>query len=464
MDDEAPIKGEEVGSQVYMKSSNYFFMRTQAISDFNFILNRDEDSFVPITKNAFEEETEAEKNSINVGDIFYVKGGNVGAVGISDISVNARFSSHLLKLKINSELRDYVFAILKNDFGRLQINNLPIGAIEGLDTFKVEYLNKIIIPFPNYDSKETMVYVSLLVRAVIRKEMKIKENSNLIYETIKKELLDKQNPVQFLYSSPTYKELESIGRFDSSLYSEEYKKATFLIENYSKGAKNVYSKGFNLSRGQNLQVSGIGKSVYLEVPQANSYEVFLPKYITTQGTVSKILYLGNKNPLKCLEKGDIVFGAEGFEKGRSIVITEDISNTITNIHGIVLKSEKHDLTESIFVKCFLDYLRREGLIDKYAVGGNGGSLAQQYWELIKFPEFTDTKKAEIARFYHNTVNYDLTNLDINSFESEDVNATNQAGILQLDRQVKAIKAKLDAVIRNIVDDKVVEKEFMFLSR
>ena len=47
-------------------------------------------------------------------------------------------------------------------------------------------------------------------------------------------------------------------------------------------------------------------------------------------------YLGNPNELKTLKKGDVIFGAEGNEKGRSLAIIEEQSNTITNIHGITL--------------------------------------------------------------------------------------------------------------------------------
>lgn len=46
----------------------------------------------------------------------------------------------------------------------------------------------------------------------------------------------------------------------------------------------------------------------------------LPKFLSKYGTVDKVEYLGNPNSLKTLKKGDLIFGAEGFEKGRSIVI------------------------------------------------------------------------------------------------------------------------------------------------
>lgn len=60
---------------------------------------------------------------------------------------------------------------------------------------------------------------------------------------------------------------------------------------------------------------------------------------------------------------------EGNEKGRSLVVIESMDRTITNIHGITLNQESHNMSKGIFVKLFLDYLRNQGMIDAYAVGG-----------------------------------------------------------------------------------------------
>ena len=65
--------------------------------------------------------------------------------------------------------------------------------------------------------------------------------------------------------------------------------------------------------------------------------------------MDKIEYLGNPNLLKTLNRGDLIFGAEGFEKGRSIVVVEDINNYITNIHGITISHKDGvNLKDSIF--------------------------------------------------------------------------------------------------------------------
>ena len=156
----------------------------------------------------------------------------------------------------------------------------------------------------------------------------------------------------------------------------------------------------------------------------------------------------------------MIFGAEGFEKGRSIVIIQEEARVITNIHGITIQQEEHNVSKAIFIKCFLDYLRNKGLIDLYAVGGNGGSLAQKYWEIIPFPSFPKEKQTEIAKLYHNPENYYQTNIfTLNNFLEQDNLFNQTAGIYELDKTAKQLKQILNQAIENIINDKPVTINF-----
>ena len=212
---------------------------------------------------------------------------------------------------------------------------------------------------------------------------------------------DNQNAIPFSYSLPSINDIIEMDRMDSCLYSRKFKEKEYLIKNYIHGTSNIYELGFKISRGQNLQISNIGKSVHTREKREGYYKLILPKYISVYGTVKEEEYIGNPNELKTLEVGDVIFGAEGNEKGRSLVVLEPLEKTITNIHGITLKQDQHDMQKGIFVKLFLDYLRKEGLIDSYAVGGNGGSLAIKYWNILRFPNFPDKIENYIVRLYHN---------------------------------------------------------------
>lgn len=313
---------------------------------------------------------------------------------------------------------------------------------------------------PKISNQNIVHFISILVQAIIKKEQSIKERYVNILALIEQELLSNQKPNKFKFELPTIKEIENIGRLDTNLYREHFKKIVFQIENYTKGFQTIQGLGFSLSRGQNLQVSNIGDSVYSKKKYNKFYTLMLPKFLSKYGTVDKIEYLGNPNSLKTLQKGDLIFGAEGFEKGRSIVIIEEQDRVITNIHGITIQQEEHNVNKAIFVKCCLDYLRSKGLIDLYAVGGNGGSLAQKYWDIIPFPKFDKTKQDEIALLYHNAESiYQAEAFTLDNFLEQDNTFNETAGIYELDKSAKQLKEILNTAIDDIANDREVNINF-----
>ena len=313
---------------------------------------------------------------------------------------------------------------------------------------------------PKIKNLEVVYFVSLLTQAIISKEKLIKKRHESILKSIETELFDNQKSNKFSFELPRIKELEEVGRLDTNLYRKYFKNIVFEIQNYKNGFETISDLGFTLSRGQNLQVSNIGESVYSKKKYTGFYTLMLPKFLSKYGTVDTIEYLGNQNDLKTLHKGDLIFGAEGFEKGRSIVIIEEQSRAITNIHGITIQQKTHDVSKAIYVKCCLDYLRSKGLIDLYAVGGNGGSLAQRYWEIIPFPKFDKTKQNEIAKLYHNAeIDYQTYTFTLANFLEKDNEYNQQVGIYELDKTAKKLKEILNQTIDDIVNDFEVKIQF-----
>lgn len=348
--------------------------------------------------------------------------------------------------------KEYLLAILRSDFFIEQILGFQTrGMYPRLDN---DAMKKVIIPIPK--NNEVIKYVSLLSKAYINKYTIIKKRHAQIIDLIENELNANQKPNQFNYHLPKCTDLIEMGRLDTNMYTTYFKKEEFKIKNYSNGYKNIEGLGFTLSRGQNLQISNIGKSIYSKEWHKGFYTLVLPMFLSKFGTVDEVKYLGNKNALKTLKRGDLIFGAEGFEKGRSIVVVKEETNTITNIHGITLKQDSHNLNRAIFVKCFMDYLRHKGLIDLFAVGGNGGSLAQRYWPLIPFPLFPENVKEKIAFLYHNNQDYDTTTFTSDNFLDKDAEYNKSSGIYELDKTAKHIKILLNNAIDSIVNEKDVE--------
>ncbi|MDY6025000.1 hypothetical protein [Bergeyella zoohelcum] len=363
--------------------------------------------------------------------------------------LNQRISALTMK-EYNVDYFFYFYALTKSIFfkeqwlgkGGVQKNTISTGR-------EKMYLPKI-------SNLNIVKFVSVLIQSIINKEKLIKQRHQTILENIEKELLDNQLPNQFEYSLPTISEIEEVGRLDTGLYSKGFKKKIFKIKNYKFGFSDIYQLGFSLRRGQNLQESNIGKSIYSQKYYKGFYSLVLPTNFSHYGTFNKIEYLGNSNVLKVLQQGEVVFGAEG--TFRSVVICEEKEKYITNIHGITLYNE--NLIKSIFVKCFMDYLTKKGVIDNVKVGGNGGSFAQRYWINIYFPNFPEQKQKEIAKLYHNSeINYPCEEFTLDNFLEKDAIYNEQAGIYELDKTAKQLKDILNKAIENIINDKQVEISF-----
>ena len=444
--------GVEVGSLNYIGKSTHYFLRTKALQQHTFLPEITSETALPIMPNCFV------KMNLKKGDLIISKDSNIGEIVILDKDYPSyMLSGALYKLPV-SEKKYYLLAFIKHNVFREQLDFMvPKGAT--IRHAKTLFLD-CKIPMPNHNSINTIKFVELLTQAIISKEQLIKNRHESILNYIEQEILSNQKPNKFKFELPKIREIENIGRLDTNLYREHFKKIVFQIENYTNGFQTIQELGFSLSRGQNLQVSNIGDSVYSKKKYNKFYTLMLPKFLSKYGTVDKIEYLGNPNSLKTLQKGDLIFGAEGFEKGRSIVIIEEKDRVITNIHGITIQQEEHNVNKAIFVKCCLDYLRGKGLIDLYAVGGNGGSLAQKYWDIIPFPKFDKTKQDEISSLYHNpNSNYQADAFTLENFLEQD-NAFNEtAGIYELDNTAKQLKEILNKAIDDIANDREVDVGF-----
>ena len=100
----------------------------------------------------------------------------------------------------------------------------------------------------------------------------------------------------------------------------------------------------------------------------------------------------------------------------------------------------------------MDYLRNKGLIDLFAVGGNGGSLAQKYWGVIPFPNFPQNVKDSINELYYNSREEDR-DLTASNFCVKDALFNQNAGIFELDKSAKRLKTILSQALNDIANDK-----------
>jgi type I restriction enzyme S subunit len=443
-------KGVEVGSINYIGASSFYFMRARALQSEYYSPFFDSDTISPIRPQVFVD------YNLKKGDLIISKDSNIGECIILDKDYpNFMLSGALYKLPI-SKRKLYLFAFLKHSYFREQLSLIvPRGST--IRHAKTLFL-KCKIPL----SDEIIIkYVELLVQSILNKEAIIKLKHHQIFEKITMELIKHQKSEQFVYEYPKYSTIQNNKRIDAGIYSEYLYKNNFIIRNYKLGFSDIKKLGFMVNRGQNLQVSCIGSSIYSDEYIKGFYTIIKPSHLSTYGTDFSREYLGNSRELKVLKKGDIIFGAEGFQKGRSMVVIDDKVKTITNIHGIIFHHICGDIDLSIFVKCFLDYLRNLGLIDIFAVGGNGGSLAMSYWDNISIPKFPKEKQKEVSKLYYNTINYP-TDINMDNFLEKDQQWNRESGILDIDKSIKKTKEYLDVLLDKIINNKKITITFDFL--
>ncbi len=440
--------GNEVGSINYIKKSPYYFLRTRALQSHSFL--PDITSAIPVMPTVFINQ------DLKEGDLLISKDSNIGEIVILDKDYkNFMTSSAIYKLPVKKN-KYYLLACIKHQLFREQLDFIvPKGAT--IRHAKTDFLN-CKIPIPKKNTEKVMKYVSVLTEAIINKEKLIKQRYESILKIIDKELKQGQKSNSYSFEYPTFSEIKDTNRLDTGLYQNSYKEYMFKSSNYKNSSKTIFELGFNISRGQNLQKSAIGSSVYDENYHDNFYSLILPTNFSVYGTPDKLIYLGNKKKLKILNLGEVVFGAEG--TFRSLVICDTKEKYITNIHGITLYNP--NLTLSIFIKCMLDYIVEEGVIDCIKVGGHGGSFAQKYWDLLQFPIFPETKQIEIAKLYHNpksNAKIQNQNIDLENFLELDNKFNKEAGIYELDMSAKKIKRRLNEVIDLVANDKNIEISF-----
>lgn len=355
---------------------------------------------------------------------------------------------------------EYLFAVLKTDFFIEQILGFQNrGMYPRLDKSSANYIQ---IPIPK--NKQIIEYISVLVRAFLNKQKHIRERHHLILKTIDRELKSNQKPNKFTYEFPSIDELQKVGRLDTGRYTEKFKKFTFVLNNYKNGAGNLTELGFKKpKRGQNLQISNIGKSFYSDKKNNSFYRLILSTNFSEYSTVEKLQYLGNPHRLTTLDAGDIVFSARGAQFGRCVIILEKEKDLITNIDSLVIKSIGN-LTLSIFITMMLNFYRNNKHIYGIAITGSGAnSLTQYQADDIYFPNFPEYKQEEIAiQYYNPNSKYNDIEINMNNFLEEDAKYNETAGLYNIKKTANEIKERINEVIDEIVNDKDVDISFDFI--
>jgi hypothetical protein len=447
--------GSEVGSVNYINESPVYFFRTKGLQSHSYLPDENSESITPLNPKAFLQQ------NLKEGDLIISKDSNIGEAIILDRDYpNWMLSGALYRLPIKKH-KYYLLAFIKHNFFREQLDFMvPMSAT--IRHAKTLFLD-CKIPLPSANQEEVIEYVELLLQVIINKEKEIRDKHSLIHRIITEELNSNQGAKRFSFDYPTLDELLQVGRLDTARYTKEYKEFEHLITNYKGGFFNFSEKNYTVNRGQNLQVSNIGESVYSDTYIKGFYHLAVSSNFSEYSTLEKYTYLGNPRELKKIKKGDIIFSARGAQFGRVVFFTENI-NSITNIDNLVIRNETALFYERIFITMFINYMRWNKHIYKIALTGSGAnSLTQYQFDEIHFPSFPEKKQKEIAILYHNPdAKFNSVQLTASNFLNQDRAFNATAGITELDKYIKLIQERLNSVLDQIVKDEQVEVDFSFL--
>ncbi len=432
------IKGKEPGSSSYVMKSGQVFLRNSCINNIQF--SADKSKYIYLNPNYYDE------CMVFTGDMLFCTDANIGdcCFYISD-SEKVIYSSGMVKLNFKHiEESYYVMAFLRDDYFREQLDaKTPKGAT--IRHSGDRFLDCLIPECPS-DWVLTMMenLVKNIAYAEHESDLKLRSTEKLI----KNELIT----VMFEYVNPSVKQLKKKMRLDSGIYSDKVFQWIENIKQYKNGCCSLKEFGFELKRGPNLAKRDLGRSIQTDSYRKGYNVLIYPSDISSSGYIEKVSYLGARNPIWFLGMKNILFSAEG-TVGKTFIICDESMHFTTNFHGTIIKpiDETIALNKSIFLGLYLNFLRSEGIFEKLAVGGNGGSFAVGYWDNIKIPKVEKGFMDKLMGIYHCS-----SELNPAKFRKALIE---KAGIYELNQFLIKSKALMNLLCNDIKANKLMPKEY-----
>jgi type I restriction enzyme S subunit len=362
----------------------------------------------------------------------------------------------LLIREVKEVTKDYLLALLRSD---LFIEQIIAFENRGLyPRFDTDAISNIFIPIPK--NEETIKYISILQRAAINKEREIRRKHNQIHALIRRELEENQKPNKFVYEFPDYKEVVTEGRLDAGIYTKAFKEIDFLINNYSRGfyfiAKNKISSGSTPSL----------RFISSEIKQLK-YKWITPTVIDDFGNLQADERINMKEENNLSENAMLLInrtskGGRGEYVGIACFYDANAQGVAHHNQGIYRVFDYSDV-ELCFMTCFMNHKLMREYCAGLSVGSKMKEIKSNQFIKIPFPNFPNEKQKEIAVLYHNAASrFETDELTLDNFADADDAFNQTAGIVELDKSAKQIKARIDEVIDQIVKDEAITINFEFL--
>ena len=443
------FRGFEPGSQAYLDEleTDIRFIRNSCLDKLNYT--------VQIKKSIYIKPKSEPNNTdllLKYEDLVVATDANIGdcALFIEENNINKKsyLSSGLVKLNLKEEVNKYyVFAMLKNSYFYQQLDSItPKGSTirhSGDRLLECE----IPLPLPN----QYWVYdiIENLIKNIIHAESRAKIIQGKIFSFYE----DKFNDINISTREPKMSDLFSYKRIDAGFYSQEVQGFFEKVRAFDGGSKSLEDMGYKTRRGPNLAKRDIGRSIITDIFKKGYSKLIYPSYISDAGYIEKTSFIGTTGKLWFLQKNDILFSGEG-NVGKTFAICDDSMKFVTNFHGIIItpiKYEEIDIATTIYISTFLNYMKYKGIMDKLSVGGQGGSFAVQYWDILKFPNFKKEELIYLKELYYSE--YNINPFYFNKAEIE------KLGIYEINNLRTLCTSLLNRVIEDIKNDNLKDKDY-----
>lgn len=431
-------RGVEPGSSAYVDFSEQIFLRNSCINNISFSVDKEKYKYINphyIDDNVLKNEDVLLCTDANIGD---------SALYLSD-DEKVIISSGIVRLNFRDE-RDkyYVLAFLRDNYFREQLETLtPKGAT-------IKHSGELYLQCLIPECPKDWVYI--VIENLIKNIAYAEYFCNIITRKTEKMIDEEIMVKRYDYENPSIKVLLEKERLDSGIYSEKVFQWKKNIENYKYGFTNLDGFGFKTKRGPSLQVRDLGRAIKTTEYRKGYNVLIYPSDISSAGYIEKTVYLGARNPVWFLSEKYILFSSEG-TIGKTFIVCDDTMKFTTNIHGTMIfpKKQDTDISKSVFLGLYLNYLRSKGVIDKMSVGANGGSFAVGYWDNIIIPLVDDLFMKKLSNLYNNPIELNPT--------IHNKKMLQKAGIYQLNNFLIKSKIVLEKICNDIKNNQLMSQEF-----
>ncbi|QPI67373.1 restriction endonuclease subunit S [Exiguobacterium sp. PBE] len=448
LDSENPfVRGIEPGSSAYLKDlkSKVKFVRNSCVDKVNNITQLQKTFFLNETVISYKSE-----HLLKNEDIIISTDANIGdsAFFYKEDEHEYLLSSGLVKINIKENVNKYyLLAMLKDSYFTSQLESMtPKGAT--IKHAGSKFLN-CKITLPSEANFWVIQVIENLMKNIIFSEKHAQKLQTKIFDIFDAEL----DAIDVEDQSIRFSDLLSAKRIDAGFYSKEVREFFNKINNHPFGSKTLEELGYKTKRGPNLAKRDLGRSIKTEFFHPNYSLLIYPRDISDYGLIDKTVFLGAAGKVWFLEKKDILFSAEG-NVGKTFSICDDSLKFTTNFHGIIItpiERENVSIENTIFISTFLSYMKKMGYTDKISVGGQGGSFAVQYWDILKFPNMRKEKIEILKDLY-----FSEHQIHPYEFDEEEIN---KLGIYETNKLRTLCNSLLKGIIEDIKSDNIQDEKY-----